>query len=216
MEALTKILFVSADPTNAARLRLGEELREVRERLQLSLLRDQFELIERHCIRPTDLTQAIFETDPDIVHFSGHGSSSGSLLFEGKDGKAFPISPAALEFTFGLFSDKIKCIVLNACFSQVQAEAIARRIRYVVGMRDRIGDAAAITFSVGFYKALMNRRSIEDAFQFGLAEIQLAALDEESTPILLINQTIRRRLIISSGHEVPLFHLLGLHQARPA
>jgi hypothetical protein len=198
--AITRILFISADPTNAARLRLGEEMREVRERLQLSRLRDRFELFERHCVRPADLTQAIFDTAPDIVHFSGHGSAS-ALLFEGTDGKAFPVSPEALESTFGLFSDQIRCVVLNACFSENQAAAIARRISYVVGMRSRIGDRAAITFSVGFYKALMNGRGIEEAFQFGLAEIQLGGLREESTPVLLTNPAIRGRLVISGPQE---------------
>jgi hypothetical protein len=125
----TKILFVSADPTDGARLRLGEEIREVRERLQLSSLRDGFELMERHCLRPVDLTQAIFDTDPDIVHFSGHGSSEGSLLLEDKNGVAHPISPDALEAVFELFSNKIFCVVLNACYSTAQAEAIARKIQ---------------------------------------------------------------------------------------
>lgn len=199
MMGTTKILFISADPTNAARLRLGEEMREVRERLQLSKFRDAFVLIERHCVRPGDLTQAIFDTEPDIIHFSGHGSSTGSLLFENEDRQAFPISPEALESVFELFSDKIFCVVLNACFSKKQAEAIARKIQYVVGMRGQIGDTAAIAFSVGFYKALINSRSIEDAFKFGLAEIQLTGNNEHFTPVLVTNPSMRRGLIVKSG-----------------
>lgn len=199
MSPVTKILFISADPTNEARLRLGEEIREVRERLQMSRLRDDFELMERHCVRPVDLTQAIFDTDPDIVHFSGHGSSGGSLILEDRDGAAHPISPDALEAVFALFSSKIFCVVLNACYSAAQAAAIARRIPYVVGMRDSIGDPAAITFSVGFYKAVVNQRSIEDAFQFGLAELRLSGIDEHATPIILTNSPARRRLIMMDG-----------------
>jgi hypothetical protein len=208
MSTPTKILFISADPTNATRLRLGEEMREVRERLQLSRGRDEFVLVDRQCVRPVDLTQAIFDTDPDIIHFSGHGSSSGSLILEGDDGKAFPVSPEALDSIFSLFSNKLACVILNACYSKIQAEAIAHSIPYVIGMRDRIGDAAAITFSVGFYKALLNHRTIDEAFQFGVAEIQLSALAEESTPILLTNARIRRRLIIASPQEGPYRHPL--------
>jgi hypothetical protein len=50
------ILFVTADPTNASRLRLSEELREVQEKLQLSKWRDRFILQQRMSVRPTDIT----------------------------------------------------------------------------------------------------------------------------------------------------------------
>jgi hypothetical protein len=66
-------------------------------------------------------------------------------------------------------------------------------------MRDRIGDTAAITFSVGFYKAVVNQRSIEDAFQFGLAEMRLSGLAEHTTPVLLTNSNGRKRLIVMNG-----------------
>jgi hypothetical protein len=37
-----KILFLTSDPSDATRLRLGEELREIREKLQLAKNRDRF------------------------------------------------------------------------------------------------------------------------------------------------------------------------------
>ncbi|NJL43674.1 MAG: hypothetical protein HC935_11200 [Pseudanabaena sp. SU_2_4] len=42
---IVKILFLAADPSDADRLRLGQELREIRERLQLSKQRDTFLVI---------------------------------------------------------------------------------------------------------------------------------------------------------------------------
>jgi hypothetical protein len=54
-----KILFLAADPTDAARLRLGEELREIRETLQLSKHQDRFILESRESVRTKDITQAI-------------------------------------------------------------------------------------------------------------------------------------------------------------
>ena len=193
--SVTRILFVCADPTDAARLRLGEEIREIRERLQLSKFSGEYALVERHCVRPADLTQAIFDTDPHVVHFSGHGASTGSICFENKEGKGYLVPPAALESLFALFSDRVFCVILNACHSKGQAEAIARKIRYVVGMRTSIGDAAAISFSTGFYRALGNRKNVADAFQFGLVEMQFTGTNEHSTPILLTNAQMRRRLV---------------------
>ncbi|BAY32118.1 hypothetical protein NIES2107_40040 [Nostoc carneum NIES-2107] len=77
-----KILFLASDPSDESRLRLGQELRDIRERLQLAKGRDKFVLESRESVRPGDITQAIFDVDPQIVHFSGHGISTGELYFE--------------------------------------------------------------------------------------------------------------------------------------
>ena len=79
---MISILFLTADPTNASRLRLGEELREIQERLQLSKSRDQFTLHQRMSVRPMDISQALLDVNPQIVHFSGHGTSAGELCVE--------------------------------------------------------------------------------------------------------------------------------------
>ena len=61
----------------------------------------------------------------------------------------------------------MKCVVLNACYSVAQANAISKHIDYVVGMKKAIGDEAAIKFAVGFYDALGAGRDFETAYKFG-------------------------------------------------
>ena len=56
----------------------------------------------------------------------------------------------ALGSLFKLFKDRVECVVLNACYSEVQAKAIAKQIPYVIGMNKAIGDKAAIVFSDAF------------------------------------------------------------------
>lgn len=110
-----------------------------------------------------------------------------AACFEDDSGKTSPVDGPTLEALFALFNKRIECVVLNACFSQKQAQAIVRTVPYVVGMRLPIGDQAAIAFSSGFYRAIANYRSIEDAFQFGLVEMRLLGIPEHETPILLRN-----------------------------
>ena len=71
------------------------------------------------------------------------------------------ISPEALAKLFALVADQVECVLLNACYSEIQAKAIVQHIPFVIGMNRAIGDKAAIAFSVGFYKALGANRSIE-------------------------------------------------------
>jgi len=179
-----KILFLASDPSDAARLRLGQELRDIREKLQLSKNRDRFVLESRESVRPGDITQAIFDVEPNIVHFSGHGLDTGELCFEDVLGNVQVIKPNALAALFELVADQINCVVLNACHSEIQAEAIAEHIPFVVGMSNTIGDKAAIAFAVGFYKALGADHSIEKAYKFGRAEIGIEGIPENLTPVL--------------------------------
>jgi hypothetical protein len=179
-----RILFLTAEPTDSARLRLGRELEDIKERLRLANPQQIFVLEERRSARPQDISQAIQDFKPNIVHFSGHGRSTGELRFENELGDTHPVTPEALAALFRLVTDHVNCVVLNACYSDIQALAIVEHIPFVIGMKRAIGDEAAIAFAVGFYKALGANRTIEEAYEFGCVEIQLQGIPEESTPVL--------------------------------
>lgn len=187
MEELT-VLFLSADPTNTSRLRLGEEFREIQEKLRLAKQRGRFRLeIPQLSIRPADISQALLDTHPKIVHFSGHGTSDGALCFENQTGQAHLVQPDALAALFEQFVKQVNCVLLNACYSEIQAKAIAKYIEYVIGMNQAIGDKAAIAFAIGFYQALGAGRTIEDAYKLGCVQIRLQGIPEHLTPVLIKN-----------------------------
>lgn len=95
-----KILFLAADPSDASRLRLQQECREIEQRLQLAKQRDKFLLSPRLSVRVGDITQALFDVEPQIVHFSGHGTSAGALCFENLLGQIQSVEPSALAAAF--------------------------------------------------------------------------------------------------------------------
>jgi len=182
----TSILFLAADPTDTSRLRLGEEFREINEKLRSSQMRDQINLVlPQLSVRTQDIVQALLDFQPQIVHFSGHGTAMGELCFEDQAGGTHLVQPDALEALFKQFADQVDCVVLNACFSDVQAKAISQHINYVIGMNQEISDKAAIAFSTGFYQALGAGRTIDDAYQLGCVQIQLQGLSVRSMPILV-------------------------------
>jgi hypothetical protein len=76
-------------------------------------------------------------------------------------------------------------VVLNACWSAEQAEAIAQEIDVVVGMKRAITDSAAIEFAGGFYQGLGFGRNVQEAFRLGRIQIDLANLPEDATPQML-------------------------------
>ncbi len=182
---MISILLLAADPSDASRLRLSEEFREIQEKLQLSRLRDRFVLHQRLSVRPHDISQALLDERPQIIHFSGHGTSDGTLCFENQVGELQSIQPDALAALFEQFANQVNCVILNACYSEMQARAIAEHISYVLGMNQAIGDKAAIAFSVGFYQALGAGCSIEEAYKLGCIQIRLENIPEHLTPVLI-------------------------------
>lgn len=67
--------------------------------------------------------------------------------------------------------------MLNACYSEVQANAIVEHINYAIGMNHEIRDDSAIAFATGFYQALGYGQPIEQSYKFGCNAIQLQISD---------------------------------------
>lgn len=185
VDSMSSILFLAADPTDISRLRLGEEFREIQEKIKLAEQRDNFKLeLPQLSVRPADISQAMLDTQPQIVHFSGHGMDTGALCFENPLGETHPVHPDALAALFEQFSSQVNCVILNACYSETQANAIAKHVDYVIGMNQAIGDKAAIAFAIGFYQGLGAGRSFEEAYKLGVVQIQLQGISEHLTPVL--------------------------------
>jgi CHASE2 domain-containing sensor protein len=182
---LKKILILAANPKGTSTERLGQELRDIAEGLRRAQKRDQFALEQHLAVRPRDIQRAILDFKPHIVYFSGHGGGEEGLVFEDETGKSKPVSGNALAGLFELFADETECVLLNGCYSEVQAKAIAKHINYVVGMNQAISDRAAIEFAVGFYDALGAGRSIEFAYNWGCIAIRMQGIEEHLTPVLL-------------------------------
>ncbi|BBC23917.1 von Willebrand factor type A [Pseudanabaena sp. ABRG5-3] len=159
-------------------------MREIDEGLRRSKRRDQFALEKRLAVRIEDLRRALLDEEPQFVHFCGHGAGHDGILLEDLVGYLQLVKAEPLANLFKLFSNQVECVILNACYSEVQAEEISRHINYVIGMKQAIGDQAAIKFSTGFYDAIGAGRSIEDAFEFGKNAIELGNIPEEFTPVI--------------------------------
>ena len=185
-----RILFLAANPTNETRLALDKECREIEAKIQASANRDSLELLTKWAVRPNDLLQYLHQHSPHIVHFSGHGSAAEELILLDAHEEAKPVSKAALRQLFTTLKDNIRVVVLNACFSLPQAEAITEVIDCAVGMNQAIGDDAAITFAAAFYQAIGFGRSIRVAFEAGKAALLLDGIPEEQTPVLLVRKDV--------------------------
>jgi hypothetical protein len=183
-EKMIKILFLTANPKDSARLRLDEESRAIDQALRQAEFRDQFNVQQHWAVRTGDLQGLLLRHKPDIVHFSGHGEQGGIIL-EDNEGIGKPVSVQALSTLFSVLKDNIRCVVLNACYSEIQANAIAGHIDCVIGMSSAIGDKSAISFATSFYQALGYGRNVKTAFDLGSIQINMEGLDDQDIPKLV-------------------------------
>ena len=107
------ILLLSANPKNTSQLRLGDEMRDIKEGLKLSENRDRFLISAAEAVRPRDIRRAILTYKPHIIHFSGHGSPEEGLLFEDETGAAKFVDAEALAGLFELFANQVECVAFT-------------------------------------------------------------------------------------------------------
>ena len=178
------ILFLAANPTDTARLRLDAEshaieiaLREARVPRSLppgKALCGARRRSARSCYcdtSPTSYTSAVTghrQRYPIGRRYRPGQASSGA--------SSCPLLAAA--------GRQVRCAVLNACYSHSQASALVEQIGCAIGMPSEVGDHAAIAFAAAFYQALGYGQDIKTAFDLGCVQTSLAGADDDEQPHL--------------------------------
>ena len=197
-----KILFFAADPLSAppvgtdARLLLDVEVREIRHKVRTARYRNDLDFDTHWATRTDDLLLALNETSPQVVHFSGHGGSSGLVLVGSDASSGHCVDAEQLARLFEVFRGGIRLVVLNACFSTPQAEAIAAVVGCAIGTRTEISDAAAITFSGSFYRAIAFGHSVQAAYDQARAALALEHFEDRECPQLVTRRGVNPTKIV--------------------
>jgi CHAT domain-containing protein len=178
-----RILFLGANSTQEP-LDLEREVSRIEQDLRMARERDSLEFRQVGAVTSDTLMQAMLDEAPSIVHFAGHGTTEGILLRD-EVGNPRLVTGEALASLFALFRETVKCVVLNACWSETQAHAIRRHVPYVIGTRAGIPDAAALAFSAGFYKAIGAGKDVPFAFEAGNARVHMEGCSGEDLLVLL-------------------------------
>lgn len=163
MSERLRILFVAANPTDAARLRLDEEYRLVRRRMQDNVEAGNADVRLESAARLDDLLKALADYKPHVVHFAGHGNEEAVCL-ETDEGVTAALTKEQLSAFLELLRRHVRLVVLNACRSAPHTETLARAVDYVVGTKVAVADADALRFTADFYTALALGGTVREAF----------------------------------------------------
>jgi hypothetical protein len=176
------ILFLAGSPDTLHSLQLGHECAEIQRELKMAPYRDDFRFESRWPVGIDELMRHMNELDPTVIHFSGHGGGGAGIALQDEQGQRQLVSSRALSMMIDAAARNVRLVLLNACYTAPQAEALGRKIECVVGMDGAIEDDAARAFAIRFYGALGNRRSVANAVTQGVAALAAKHLGEEIIP----------------------------------
>jgi len=179
-----RIQFVGANAVKRAELRIEEEFREIKNKLARKGVRRPVLEISP-AARIGDVIQDLTLNSPDIVHFSGHGSPLGEIILFNEAGEAEALPRRAFEQLFRTLKGKIRLVVLNACYSEVQAKEISELIDCVIGVSETIPDKTALQYSAQLYDALADGASVKKAHELALILAFAGRLTSTESPRLI-------------------------------
>ncbi len=130
------ILILAANPRQDLNLR--KEIHILKSVIERSQAQDEFEVKIGSGVSSDEIQRLFLEHKPRIVHFCGHGVGKQGLVFEDDEKSEKLVSNEALSDLFKIFGNKVECVLLNACYSEIQATEISRHINYVMGMKQAI------------------------------------------------------------------------------
>jgi hypothetical protein len=169
------VVFLAANPSDLDRVFLDREARAIKHGIVQANGGGRLVFDSEWAVTVQDLLRALQARRPEIVHFSGHGAGRAGIYLHQGEGGAVPVATSALSDIFEVASDHVRLVVLNACKTHEQAEAISQVVEFVVGTRDAVSDEASRAFSEAFYTALAFRQTVSRAFRLGRAAAEASA-----------------------------------------
>lgn len=217
MADLVKILYVTTqreqattpeatDELSEDALRAFDELRTIHKCLSCGRLNDRFASpVELWQASVKDLRDALLTGKFQIIHFVGHASEGGSIIFPDGSKQGYEATKEALADLFKATATGDEIVVLNGCYTSDQAHLISQHVQCAIGMKDKILDWQSIFFSTGFYSGLLQGCSITHSFELGRNAIDLEASKGSHIPQIFAGKAVlSKAYVLGSNNETIL------------
>ncbi len=211
-----KVLLLGSNCKGSKEILVSNEIRKIRKEFAHSSI----QFIDAPYIKRVDIYEKISEFKPEIVHFSGHGTYKTGPLFNGDEFLINTPPPLIDQLIKVLKKGKkyIKLIIFNVCESLTIAKKVSEFIDYTIGIKAIGNDECVTAFSKGFYRTLLKKDSIKNAFDNGTTRFFLKhtniKADGHSRPYKMFpknpnslgefTETFRENIISNNIYPVPI------------
>lgn len=203
-----RVLFVAANPQGSTKLELEQEYHKLRNELREAEIDGIIEVEPLFHATLETLQEKLAKSEYHVLHFAGHASQEGYLLFENATGHAQAISAENIATQLNNHHS-LALVLLNACesgtashqnqpqsqpqsqlalenispFAGIAQKLAQRNIPAVLAMQLAISDPSAIRFSGSFYQSLGQHGDVARALTEARVAID-ASSSEWLTPVL--------------------------------
>jgi hypothetical protein len=175
MTEARKILILTANPAGTTKFNFDKEFVRIYE--SINRTDEKFQITVKRGIDRSEFLHLIELEKPEILHFTGHGTSEGLILNNADKNDIDILNYNAINLMFKYMSEQkmsLKIVLFMAVFSEEFIEAISKNVQYFVGLTIVVSDEIVISFSSGFYTKLSKFSDFEDCFRAGLSHAALA------------------------------------------
>lgn len=169
-----KILFVGGDRggTREIAVAIHEECKAIEAAINSNRHKTSrpIELTSCFATKRKELVQHLVSTQPDIVHFSGHGVDRQLRLLS-EHGSSLPLTAQDAKQIFQNLQHKPRLAVLNTCQSRDIARALIGVLDFVISTEQKLEDTVAIRFAEAFYSLLANGMDVENSYHLAIQSL---------------------------------------------
>lgn len=174
-----KILMLLANPENPEPVRRRKEIKETRDALKRAKHGVLCELLDRPDINAAELSQELSTIEPYIIDISGCDNGIEALTLDGHLGiTTFKNPEKLISELFQQYDKSVKCIILNGCYSEVQAREIVLHIDFLIGISRELEDIKVLEFLSEFYYQIGSERTIRDSYNISCNYLKRKGLDD--------------------------------------
>lgn len=165
-----KILFFRLNPGSLDKPALqGEDLANIYKAIDPDL----FEVKDLEKLTLSEIVQEFVKSDPDIIHFSGHGTNIALSIEDYSNTKSekaekstyLTIDDLDNLFKYILDGTKPRILFINACLTGELARQISEKMEgcsnCIIGMNDYLNQKLALEFTTIFYESLVQGNPVK-------------------------------------------------------
>lgn len=197
---ISKILFLASNPMTTGKLELEKEHSRISRKLQdassdirlkmidkltftnflESIVNEKPDIIhfsghgQRGGAEISQIIERSRSLDLDDMSEPLGQDESGIILYDEESQEGMLVRTPVIERLFktlvNLDKLPIRVVFFNSCFSEAQAQAVAKYVPHVIGTSWAIKDKAAIAFSTGFYFGIAQGKDIPNAVAYGIIQ----------------------------------------------
>jgi hypothetical protein len=160
MNKSKEILFIAANPQNHTLTEWEDEHKAINKILNGSNYHISSVLTRANADDLKDYNSKKFW----LIHFSGHGTEGGKLVFEDENREGFTMrKDDFLDWVEDM--NGLRCVYLAACQTDELATEIQGLVDYAIGFKNNILNKDVIEFSKAFYESLKTFETVPLAYK---------------------------------------------------